>query len=77
MKKIVASLILFYSFSFPVWANSCIPELSAQEQQTLRLLSDTSTIGDIYDVQYRMSQISEILGESADPRGTFPVVYSV
>jgi len=77
MKKIVASLILFYSFSFPVWANSCLPELSAQEQQTLILLSDTSTIGDIYDVQYRMSQISEILGESADPRGTFPVVYSV
>ncbi len=56
---------------------ACLAEFDNNVQQNLLDLTDTGTITDIWDVQYRMEQLSIILGEKADPRGTFPVVYSL
>ncbi len=70
--------VLSFVYSSSVLSNTaCLAEFNNNEQQNLLDLTDTNTITDIWDVQYRMAQLSLILGEKSDPRGTFPVVYSV
>lgn len=79
LKKIIFSLVVAVNCLFASVAladSSCLADFDQNEQQNLLDLTDTSTITDIWDVQYRMAQLSLILGEKADARGTFPVVYS-
>ena len=76
LKIIIISLGFILSNS--AFANtSCLADFTNNEKINLIDLTDVSTITGIWDVQYRMAQLSQILGEKADARGTFPVVYSV
>ena len=79
-KKIILNFITVLSLLYASAAladTTCLAEFNNNEKQNLLDLTDTSTITDIWDVQYRMVQLSLILGEKADARGLFPVVYSV
>ena len=77
LTQFVVAGVSAMTISTSLFASSCLPEYTTAETETLKLLTDVETISDVYDVQYRMSTIAQTLGERADPRGTFPVVYSV
>ena len=50
-------------------------QVSDEQLTALRSLADTSTLSDIYDVEYRIDEIATRFGACEDPRGLFPTVY--
>ena len=54
---------------------SCYTPLSDESMQRVIELSDPSTLGDEYDVRYRIETIAGIFKAEPDPRGIFAIVY--
>lgn len=55
---------------------TCTDGLVSEEQLVaLRALADTTSLHDIYDVEYRIDAIATRFEACGDPRGLFPTVY--